>query len=199
MFPGENMSLQNTILVPELQYFMERVVTKSNLNKNQTLAPANAAFIDPTSRSFIRLLFDDTWPTDFSFYYPLFLKTSISDCPTLLRQRLMLYPMSAAYFMADSSGDTNLFNLQNDDFHLLSALLEFKTQGTHFQFDQYNFNDLITNLSKLIFIFLDLKINNKDIYYDNDIILSNDGNVLENCYEFYIQELLFDHFSNYGS
>jgi len=193
------MSIQNTLLVPEIQYFMERVITQSELNKSQTLAPANAAFLDPDSRSFIRLLFDDQWPLDFSFYYPLFTQIDKSECPALLRQRLMLYPMSAKYYMVSSTGDVNLFNLQNDDFHLLAALLEFRTQETHFQFDQYNFSDLTTPLSKLIYIFLDLKINDRDIYYDNDVVLSDEGDVLVNCYEFYIQELLFDYFSKKGN
>lgn len=190
------MSLQRTILVPELQYFMEQVITTSHLNVNQTCAPAKTVPIDPLSRSFIRLLFDDQWPLDFSFYYPLFIKTSISECPTLLRQRLMLYPSTAQFYLADSSGNTNLFNLVNDDFHLLSALLEYRTQGTHFQFDQYIFNDLTTSLSKLIYIFLDLKVNNVVTYYNNDMILSDENDVLGNCYEFYIEELIFDYFSN---
>jgi hypothetical protein len=193
------MGKQNTILISELQFFIEKMINNSVMNVNQILAPASSYDIYPDSRSVIRLLFDDEWPVDFSFYYPLFRSAPITECPTMLRQRMMVYPTTAKFYMADSTGDINALDLYNDDYHMLAALLEYKTQDTHYQFDTYRFDDLETPLSKLIYIFLDLKINSSTIHYDNDTVIATESSVIENCYESYIQELVFEHISNLGS
>lgn len=193
------MSIQNTILISDLQYYFAKLIIDSKLNFNQAFAPSSSYVVDPNSRSIIRLLFDNEWPPDFSFYFPLFREASITECPLMLRQRLMLYPSTAKYYLADSTDCTiNFLNLQTDDYHLLYALLEYKTQGTHYQFDSYNFENLETTLSKLIFIFLDLKVNYRNIYYNNDETLADPGNLLENCFEFYVQESIFDFYSSIG-
>jgi len=47
-----------------------------------------------------------------------------------------------------------------------------------------------TKLSKLIYLYLDLKIYNNYSHYDNNLIVSS-GRLLESCYEVYVLDQIY--------
>jgi hypothetical protein len=193
--------INSTNLVPDIQYWFEVFVRTSNMNKSLTQLPStlSADFL-LENKSFIRLLFDDNWPTTLTAYTYLFEDiTNKSIIPYDFRTRLMLYPSSGKYFQCtDSTSITtlNVFNLQPDDITLLDRLLSYRLDSTGNTIIDIDYLTLSTSLSKLIYLYLDLKINKNYSNFDNAIPLSRDTNLLENCYEMYICESLFNFISN---
>jgi hypothetical protein len=152
------------------------------------------------NNSFIRLLFDDNWPTTFTTYQYMFYQvTNLLSVPENYRTRLMVYPSSGRYFNCiDSTAEIgiNLFNLQMDDIILLNSLLSYRLDSTSTTIIDIDYNSLTTNLSKLIYTYLDLKINKNYANFDSTIPISSIYSVIENCYEMYVCETLFDFISN---
>jgi hypothetical protein len=194
------MSVNSNTLVPDLQYWFEVFIKTSNLNKDMTLFPPSLykGFIN--NNSFIRLLFDDNWPTTFTTYQYMFYQvTNLLSVPENYRTRLMVYPSSGRYFNCiDSTAEIgiNLFNLQMDDIILLNSLLSYRLDSTSTTIIDIDYNSLTTNLSKLIYTYLDLKINKNYANFDSTIPISSIYSVIENCYEMYVCETLFDFISN---
>ena len=178
------------ILVPELQYYFYNFVVNSKLNKNQTLFPSKINDKYFNSGSFIQLLFDDNWPKKLSQYNYFFKKISRSSYPQIILDKLSLYSQKSKYYICDSSSnaDMDLFNLKNDDHKLLKLLLKYRCDSTC-DISVISFSSLSTNLSKLIYLFLDLNLNDNFSYYDNENIFS--VTILEMMYESYIQEKIF--------
>ena len=127
------------------------------------MGPANipTIYLDE-NKSFIRLLFDDGWQSydhNYRYLYRVAPKTAI---PQEVLLRLMVYPISARYYLSDSDDPTicnlNIFNLQPDDLMMLDKLLEYRLDATSASIIGIDYDTLTTNLSKLIYIFLDLEI-----------------------------------------
>jgi len=55
-----------------------------------------------------------------------------------------------------------------------------------------DFNILSTNLSKMIYLYLAVKLNNDISFYDDTQTLSNPNSVLESSYEIYLTESMFN-------
>ena len=55
-----------------------------------------------------------------------------------------------------------------------------------------SYDTLDTHLSQLIYIYLDYKLYNTYTKFDNTTVISSNINILENCYEMYICETLFN-------
>jgi hypothetical protein len=128
----------------------------------------------------------------------------------------MIYPTTSQYYeISDSTNGENLFLLENDDFELLNCLLSYRnitdstssiniidsTSNTFFDIDSNtlstNYNILNTNLSKLIYIYLKLKIDNDISIYSNlTSPISDVNNVLENFYESFIVDKIFIYLSS---
>lgn len=197
------MPISSTRLVPELQYYVENLVTNSTLNKNEVLSPVS---IDQLylydNKTFIRLLFDDTWPPYWFEYRYLYRLESVSAYPYVVKMRLMIYPQSGQYFVSDSDDTSvcsiNIFNLHNDDFRMLDKLLEYRIDSTGTVLIGIDYDSLNTRLAKLIYIYLDLKINEDFSKYDNTTLIADPTNVLENCYELYVSEQIFKYISSLG-
>jgi hypothetical protein len=119
----------------------------------------------------------------------------------------------------DSTAAENIFQLQNDDFVLLNALNIFRCDSTALEIINQvsnippslfqmpgsttwilnvDFDFLSTNLSKLIFIFLNLKINLDFTFYiwENGNFLSN--NLFEHLYEIYVIDNVFQYMVSIG-
>lgn len=172
------MVLASTILVPELQYWFNNFVTFSKVNKNEVPAPVPVDEIFLPKKSFIEMLFNERYSYD--EYITLYSEESKACWPQSTASRLCIYPSSAKYMILDNQG-ANFFNLQNDDLILLDALLAYREDSTSvtiidsatLSFDTTanilyaNFNILQTTLSKLIFLYLDLKIYGNYQNYDN--------------------------------
>jgi hypothetical protein len=187
-------------LVLELQYYFNKILLVSNLNL--TSIPKPIKFPDSymlDSNSFIRLLLDDTWPSDStSFVYLYREETNKSLWPSFILNRLMLYPNSSKYYTPNEYDENciNFFNLQFDDFLLLDKLLLYRTNpfyqdSTSGLIIDVDYQTLSTNLSKMIYLYLDLKINNNVSLYDDTTLLSTPNNLLENIYETYLVENMF--------
>lgn len=202
------MPLNSTNLIPELQYWFSKFIIDSTLNKNSIFFPVELNILYLNRKSFIELLFNDNY--NYSEYiYNYSEKTSKSTWPESILKRMMIYPLSAKYFISDSSGN-NTFNLQSDDLTMLDALMQYRNDSTSVTIIDSTSNTLIfidnilfgninscsTNLSKLIFIYLDFKINENFTNFNNINLISDSNNLLENMFECYVLENLFQSISS---
>ena len=160
-------------LVPELQAWFYNFVVNSEVNKFEVPAPVDVEDVYLPQKSFIEMLFNENYPyTEYSYLYNE--ETRLQCWPTLVRQRLCIYPGSAKYMLLADPGQSgdNIFGLQSADLTLLDALLGYRTDGTAvtivdttatIAFDSTalvlyaNFDNLPTPLSKLIYLYLDLQ------------------------------------------
>jgi hypothetical protein len=197
--------LASTILVPELQAWFNSFVSGSSINKNEVPLPVDIPDVYLTPNSFIALLFNNDYDAVlYPTYKYLYKEESISCWPNIVKNRIMIYPASARYLIIDDEG-SNVFTLGADDFSLLDALLSYREDSTGVTivdsvttyFDSTSnilyatYGNLTTVLSKLIFLYLDLKINDNYANYNNSTLVS-DGTVLESLYEMYVMDKYFD-------
>ena len=192
------------VLCPELQYYFSNFVLNSDINAEQVLSPAE---IDPIyyqpNRSFIRLLFDDQWgdSTSDSTYTYLYRVIPRSQIPPRIMLRFGICNPTISEFMItdfDSTCIINQFMLQPHDLWLLNLLLEYRSTGVC-DISSVNYNTLITTLSKLIYIYLDFKINNSLEHFNTEIPLSSPSDLLSNCYELYVANQVFSVISGMGA
>jgi len=209
------MSLSSTTLVPELQYWYHIFLVNSSVNKYTIPLPVSIAgpisnpLVYLPTRSFIEMLFNDNYP--YSKYNYLYKEdNSKYSWPEIVKRRMMIYPRSAKYYWCDSSvidsTSSNIFNLEKDDLTLLDALLSYRIDSTSVtiidststQFIDHilhaTYTNLTTNLSKLIFLYLDLKIYGKYSNYNNQTLIST--TLLERCFEAYLLDEFFKNISN---
>ena len=199
------MILTSTILIPELQYYSALFLKSLTLNKNNLKIPASFSEIYTTPTSFIQLLFDDNWPKLYTSYKYLYtLVSSKSSWPQVFRDRALIYPNSAQYYMLSpddqtSSTNINIFNLKNDDFLLLNKLLEYRLDSTSVTITDIDSTSLTTNLSIMIYKYLDLKLNNRYQSYNNTVLISDSTKPLEVLYESHLIENFFVFMTNKGT
>jgi len=187
------MTIASTRLTPDIQFYFENFVRTSTLNN--IITPFSCTLSSTyllENKSFIRLLFDDSWDILNTNYTYLFEEiTNKLSIPYDFRTRLMIYPVSGKYYQSVESDGINLFNLESDDILLLNKLLEYRLDSTSINIIDIDYSSLSTNLSKLIFLYLDLKINNNYEIFDDVTPIASSINLLENCFEMYICENLF--------
>lgn len=195
--------ISSTKLVPELQHYMNVLVNRANLNKDLVYAPVDIEeILLDENKSFVRLLFDENWPLYYTSYRYLFQLLDRSAYPYVVSSRLMLYPQSGQYYVANSDTPTpdyvNVFNLQSDDLMMLDVLLEYRLDSTSVTLVSIDYNTLTTSLSKLIYIYLDVKIYGDYSLYDNTTLISDPSDILSNCFEFYLVEIIFNLITSRG-
>lgn len=200
------MTLASTKLVPELQYWFNKALIEGEINKEGIPIPVTFDPIYLPQKSFIELLFNEnySWST-YNYLYED--DTNKPGWPYFARTRLMVYPASAKYLNVDEESTccyANPFLLQSDDLKMLDALLAFRNDATSvvivtdstsetLYVDSTSittFSQLNTPLSKLIFIYLDLKRYGRITLYDNENIIS-EGGLLESCFEVYLADQMF--------
>jgi len=198
------MTLSNTRIIPELQYWFNYFIVHSAVNKYNVPKPAS---ISPDlfmtvgeDQSFIRLLFDDNWPSNLTSYRYLYREIESSGSwPSPVRERGQVYPGSTRYYICDSDNTSvctvNVFNLKQDDIILLNKLLQYRIDSTSVVNIGVVYGDLKTNLSKLIYRFLDLKINKSYLDYLSSSPIADEDKVLECCYEVYVADKMFAYVS----
>lgn len=204
------MTLANTTLVVELQYWFNNFVINSVVNKNEVPAPVTVNTLFLPQKSFIELLFNENYP--YKEYHYLYSEEDIQSWPELIRTRLAIYPGSSKYLTVGETGN-NVFNLKTHDFVLLDALLAYRQDSTSVTIVDStsvnlvidttantailyaNYNRLNTTLSKLIFLYLDLKIYGHYQNYNNLNLVSS-GEMLETCFEFLLIDEYFAYVSN---
>jgi len=194
-------ALASTILVPELEFWVNNSIKASTLNKFKIPIPTAgfcSSFLD--KHSFIRLLFDDAWPHDYNFYNYMYKEiTSHGSWPSSVVTRLMVYPASAKYYTSDTTdvAIVNLLQIGHEDLDMLNRLLLYRTTDATNVLD-IQFTSISSKLAKLIWIYLDLKTRNSYSNYNDSILISGITNVLQSCYESYIIENVFAYISNRG-
>jgi hypothetical protein len=210
------MTVANSELIPEFQTWFYKFVTTSIINRYEIPAPVPVPENFLTPASVVQLLCDDDYPYD--YYNYLYKAESRNQCwPTLTRQRLMIYPGSK-YLVPGETGN-NIFNLKDHDFVMLDALLNYRIDSTSVVFIDTTasidstavdlivdatagivivnatFDSLNTPLSKLIYLYLDLKIyENIDIYCASDLV--TDGTLLASCFEAKLMDEYFLYLTN---
>lgn len=207
---GLSDSLDSTIVITELQLWSHRFIMNSTVNKNEVPYPPETPTHCYPQGSFISMLFDDNFPYDY-YEYLYAEKPDRLSWPWIVRQRLLVYPRSAKYMIINNQTGTNLFRLQADDFTMLDALLRFRMDSTSltviddssasvsFVYDSTSLTGIVTasmstlntELSKLIFVYLDLCVNNNTSNYDTAIPIST-SHALQTIYELYVLDKYFD-------
>jgi len=207
---GLSDSLDSTIVVTELQLWSHRFVMGSTVNKNEVPYPPETPTHCYPQGSFISMLFDDNFPYDY-YEYLYAEKLDRLSWPWIVRQRLLIYPRSAKYVVINNQTGTNLFRLQQDDFTMLDALLAFRMDSTSvtviddsttpvsFVYDSTSLTGIVTasldtlttELSKLIFVYLDLCVNANISNYEGNIPIST-SHALQTIYELYVLDKYFD-------
>jgi len=196
------MALSSTNLVPELQHFFNDLVKNSSLNKYKVPFPSDILVESFNQASFIQLLFDDSWPKTLTYFNSRFKEVSRTTWPQRVLDRTGIYSSSSKYFTSDNTSiaTINLFNLQSVDEEMLSRLHEYRLDLLDSTtFNQISFLDMSTNISKMIYIYLDLKINSNFSRYNNLDLISDPNSVLESAYEAYLIETMFDYISARGT
>jgi hypothetical protein len=200
--------IASTIVVPELEIYSRRFIVSSEVNKYGIPFPPELPTDCFPLGSFITMLFDECYDLD---YYKYLYKevTDKLSWPAVVRRRLNVYPISARYMILDDDG-SNIFTLQADDFTMLDALLTFRQDSTSvvvidstasvsFGYDSTSdlwiltagINTLSTELSKLIFIYLDLMVNKNISNYNTITPISTDFS-LETVYELFVIDKYFE-------
>jgi len=199
-------------LVPELQHWFYLFVVNSVVNKFEVPAPVDVDDIWMPNKSFIEMLFNENY-SDSEYFYLYEDQESQGSWPTTVRVRLNIYPGAGTYYeLSETAGEgNNIFMLQDADLTLLDALLAYRTDGTAVTIADIdstaalmfnstslilyaNFNSLPTELSKLIYLYLDLKLRSRYDNYNNLNTVST-SEPLETMYEL----LLIDEYFQFMS
>lgn len=200
--------IPSTIVVPELEVYTRRFIETSDVNKFGVPFPPEFQNVWYPEGSFIAMLFDECY----SYDYYKYLYAEVQDkqsWPIIVRRRLNVYPISARYMILNDDG-RNLFNLEADDFTMLDALLIYRQDSTSLVvvdstasvslvYDSTSeigiitagVNTLSTELSKLIFIYLDLMVNKNISNYNTLIPISTDYS-LQTIYELFVIDKYFE-------
>ena len=200
------MSLNSVKFVPELQYYFEKFVESSSLNKYQFRSPATFSESYTTPASFTELLFADNWPSIYTSYKYCYRELDRTSWTGSIRDRLGIYSQSAQYYIIDeecptgcNNSTSNIFQLQTDDITMLDKLLQWRLDSTSVTIADIDSTALVTNLSILIYRYLDLKLNNNYTAYNNTTLIADQTRILEVVYESYVIENMFNYMADKGS
>jgi hypothetical protein len=187
-------------ITADLQYWYDYfVVNHKSLNKHQITFPSAGNIYEG---SFIELLFNDNYDkTTYRYMYREVLdKTS---WPAAIKQRMMLDPDTAHYYIADGDDpneyNINVYNIQSHDIIMMDRLLVYRLEPENATLIGIDYDILDTSLAKMIYIYLELKINGDYSKYDNEAIFTRKLKSLETCYETYLTQNIFEHVSNKGT
>lgn len=193
------MTLSKTRVVPDLLYYANKFIVNSVANKSKIPFPPDFPIVYLVdNKSFIRLLFDETWTGD-SYRYLFREEIDKLSIPSDLLRRMMVYPCTSKYYVSDSESDENIFNLQSDDITMLDKLLQYRIDSTSATITDIVYDDLETNLSKLIYMYLDFKINLNYTTFETSTPISTEDEPLENFFESFISDTIFIYLSSLGA
>jgi hypothetical protein len=182
--------------IPELDnYFQSYWISRGEITIDNISIPEVAQAI-PTG-SFLELLFCQIF--DSTTYTYLFSETTTTSFAKDVRERLQVsHSTITSYISTDSTSGENIFSLVSDDLTMLNKLLEYR-KGNSPLLTNIDYDDLSTNLSKLIYTYLDLVINNNYSILNTSSKLSTEGNLLENLFEEYVVNESYKTMKNWSS
>jgi len=186
----------NTIVVPELQYYFGMFVKKTTLNKDEIPFPVQLNRTDLyEDRSFLRLLFDNEWPANYTHYYICYHERACKEnWPAIVQTRANIYARTASYWVAcdcTASFAINIFNLGTEETAMLDQLLLYRLNPCAYSLS-IDYSTLTTNLGKLIWMYLNLKVNEDYSRIDTTTPIASSNSTLENMFECYIIENVFN-------
>ena len=209
------MTVTNTQLIPEFQYYFSTFVKTSLVNRYGVPIPVE---VDPaflTQGTVVELLCSESYPyDDYTYFYK---NEERRQCwPTLTAMRLNIYPGSQYLVPTpESEGGINIFNLQDDDLLMLDVLLAYRHDSTSLilvdatsvvdstsveiitdattgiTYVYASLDTLSTPLSKVIYLYLQFHLYEIWQLYDTESIIS-DCSMLATCFEL---KLLDDYFA----
>jgi hypothetical protein len=197
---SETIDRLNRRITADLQYWYDHfVVNNKSLNLHQIGFPSRDHVYE---QSFIELLFNDEYDkTSYRYMYREILDKS--SWPDAIRQRMMLDPETAHYYIADGDNpkeyNINLYNIQSHDIVMMDRLLVYRLEPENATLVGVDYDILDTSLAKMIYIYLELKLTGTYSKYDNSAIFTTRVNSLETCYETYLTQTVFEHVSNKGT
>ena len=189
-------------LVAELQHWFNHFVINSKINKFRIPPPVDIPELYLGENSFIDMLFNNSYAQN-SYEYKYIAEQDPLSVPRVAATRLQVYPGSSQYLKLDSDG-SNIFDLQADDFATLDALLAYRNDATSLtvvdsisvSFDSTaiilyaTLDNLSTELSKMIYLYLVLKLYDRFEGYNTETLIST-GGLLQTCYESYLVDQYF--------
>ena len=196
----DTVDIYNRRIAADLQcYYNHFSVNNRTLNLHQMPFPS----VDKEfEKSVIELLFNGDYDKD-SYRY---MYRQVEDSymwPESVRTRLMLDPETAKYYVADGDDpeiyNKNIYNIQSHDIIMLDRLLVYRLEPNNATLVGINYENLESTLSKMIYIYLELKLTGSYSKYNNDAIFANHVSVLETCYETYLTQNVFEHVSSKGT
>lgn len=196
------MPVFNCIVIPELNYYFGMFVKKTTLNKDEIPFPVQLERSDLyEDRSFLRLLFDDQWPANYTHYYLCYHERACKEnWPAIVQTRANVYPISASYWVAcdcTSSFSINIFNLDSEEISMLDQLLMYRMDPCSYSLT-ISYTSLTTNLGKMIWLYLNFKVNEDYSKIDETTPIASSDSTLENMYEVYLIENVFSFVQNKG-
>jgi hypothetical protein len=204
-------TISSTIVVPELQIQAHDYIINSEVNKYNVQFPPRLLSTCLPPGSFITMLFDEAYDLDYYKYLYAEVEDKLS-WPEIVKRRLNVYPVSAKFMTLNDDTGRNLFTLEQDDFTMLDALLAYRQDATSvvlidttgavsitdttagITIVRASLNELSTELSKLIFVYLDLEINKNTSNYSTDTTISTED-PLETVFELFVIDKYFDYMS----
>jgi hypothetical protein len=177
-------------------------VKKTTLNKDEIPFPVQLERTDLyEDRSFIRLLFDDDWPATHNHYYICYHERACKEnWPAIVQTRANIYPRTSSYWVAcdcTASFAINIFNLGSEEVSMLDQLLIYRLNPCTYSLT-INYSTLTSNLGKMIWIYLNFKVNEEYSKIDTTTPIASSDNTLENMYECYIIENVFSFVQGLG-
>jgi len=115
----------------------------------------------------------------------------------------MLNPSAAEYWVCDSDSTAvcnfNLYGLQSDDIVLMDRLLVYRLEPQNATLVGITYDDLSTNLSRMIYIYLETMVNDDYSRYDHTALYSGRVDLLEISFEAYLVKNIFKKISHNGT
>jgi len=132
--------------------------------------------------NFFALLFDNTYNED--HYVFTFSEIELTSFSNMIRERLKSSGASLICYISDINSELDYFDIQNEVEDLLNLLLQYRLTETC-DLSSIDYESLQKKLSKMIYQYLDLMINDNTTYFDNNVF-SDPDDILESMYESYL-------------
>ena len=171
---------------PELDYYFTNYWTNYAEITTDFISSSSIVGYIPTTKSIFRLLFDDSFNE--SEYFYLFDILNKSSLPNSVKDRLNYVSRPTQIYTSKTGIDLNNDNILNfnlNDVQLFDALYQYR-MGNLIDLNLINFSNLDTNLSRMIYIYLDLKLNKNFDKLNNNFLVSDSTNLLETLFEVYL-------------
>ncbi|MCK5019530.1 MAG: hypothetical protein KAS32_20895 [Candidatus Peribacteraceae bacterium] len=136
------------------------------------------------TNSFIHLLFSNSFSAlEYTYLFEEQAKTYFSKP---IRERLgFSSSLIKAYTSTDDSGGINLYNLTTEELNMVDNLFYYRTDGTS-NFSAVDYTGLESDLSKLIYIYLDFMVNEDFSRLNDSSLISSSDNILHTFFEIYV-------------